>query len=534
MHSEDLNTSRIRVERQMADRSADFMTRYYAVCHLQLLVRDHPQTMTPDSLAALEAVLKEGQYAGRHRGFFLFRQCAETLALVITGAAAQQRLAAGARNVLASVLATATGHAHRTAAEALGSLPFRVRGPRLSEAKSLPLPRLAWREVLAEAGIEISASPRYLGRSLVAPLKGGRRLAVFKLARAADTVGDLLREVHWMERLRAREYAFGVRFDIPQVLRVRRSPVFRLRTWPHPPPRVQALHPERCAIAFIADSDYFAYVNEPRDGCAGAAGWFEEVICRNAWLLGKLTGMGVVHTAPIPLFHNRIQRDRRRDQGRYEWYRAGRLDRWLHSCRYPNMGVTGLRDFEHLISFGAGPLSLYRHIGSHLLSLLLVSGSYFRNRCRDRRGYDGGGRPVDTRSLFDFDLLHRVITKLFEQYYAGFTGTAFKGPHPFQARPLAERMIEEMGVDRYMEELLRVADQQRMTDGDFESFLRLRGYGAQRIAQLHRGREDLVILSGPHLGAFNRPISLPEIIEGVAAMAATCIAGRYWRETYAE
>jgi hypothetical protein len=35
--------------------------------------------------------------------------------------------------------------------------------------------------------------------------------------------------------------------------------------------------------------------------------------------------------------------------------------------------------------------------------------------------------------------------------------------------------------------------------------------------------------TGPHLGAFNNRISLPELTELVAAGAALCIAGRFWR-----
>ena len=41
------------------------------------------------------------------------------------------------------------------------------------------------------------------------------------------------------------------------------------------------------------------------------------------------------------------------------------------------------------------------------------------------------------------------------------------------------------------------------------------------------GQSDILINSGPHLGDFNRQISLPELIEATAAMSAVCIAGRY-------
>ena len=47
---------------------------------------------------------------------------------------------------------------------------------------------------------------------------------------------------------------------------------------------------------------------------------------------------------------------------------------------------------------------------------------------------------------------------------------------------------------------------------------------------MKRGEKDILITSGPHLGDFNRQISLPELIECVAAMSAVCIAGRFMSE----
>ena len=108
--------------------------------------------------------------------------------------------------------------------------------------------------------------------------------------------------------------------------------------------------PRTLAIAFVAHRDYFIY---PNDGDADS-GEVREILGRNAYLMGRLTARGIIHDAPIPLFHNRTQRMRRDDQGRYQWFRAGRLDRWLDSCAFPNLGRSGLRDFEHLIAFCGG------------------------------------------------------------------------------------------------------------------------------------------------------------------------------------
>ena len=54
-----------------------------------------------------------------------------------------------------------------------------------------------------------------------------------------------------------------------------------------------------------------------------------------------------------------------------------------------------------------------------------------------------------------------------------------------------------------------------------------RGYTAAEAGQVKRGAADLVLLSGPHLGGFNQRISLPELIEASAAMAAVCVLDRY-------
>ena len=124
-----------------------------------------------------------------------------------------------------------------------------------------------------------------------------------------------------------------------------------------------------------------------------------------------------------------------------------------------------------------------------------------------------------------------MIRDIFHGYYAGFTGRPPVAALPVDLDRLTGRMIEEMGVDSYMTELLRQADQKALTDGEFFGFLMERGYSAEQLKGLKRGEKDILISSGPHLGDFNRQISLPELITGVAAMSAVCIAGRFANET---
>lgn len=510
---------------QIQDKAADFTTRYLAVYHLQCLAENHPEILTSETVAALQGLLKDPEFSGPRRGFFLCRLAADTLAAMIIHGNGQP-VADLALSALKNVLAKTTGHAHRVSAEALGALPLSVHGPELKDVVTNRIPCISCEDMLHKKGLRLSSAATFIGRSWVAPLDQGDRLLVFKFALANDSPNALLKEALWIEHLRTENYTSPVRFNIPAAISIDDSYVFRLRDFSVKSCENMDLHPQSYAVAFIADKDYFTYPGHSQEAAPGTDIEFRQVMFRNAWLLGKLASRGIIHSAPIPLFHNRVQRCRRRDNGRYEWFRAGRLDRWLDSCAYPNIGLTGIRDFEHFISFKGHSRDLYRHIGSHIMSLLLVAGSYFRNKNRSRVGVDEHGRPVDARDLFEKPVLKDLILGVFLSYYQGFVQRTFSGEVPLDVDGLASRMIDEMGVDRYMEEVLRIADQEEMTDEQFRGFLKERGYSDETIKGLSKGMKDIVVLTGPHLGAFNERISLPELVESVETMAALCMTGR--------
>jgi len=75
-----------------------------------------------------------------------------------------------------------------------------------------------------------------------------------------------------------------------------------------------------------------------------------------------------------------------------------------------------------------------------------------------RVGFDGQGKAVDARDLFDNPFLEELLRGVFFSYFDGFTGKKFQGDAPCDFNLLAWRMIEEMGVDRHMEEVIKVAD----------------------------------------------------------------------------
>ena len=379
-------------------------------------------------------------------------------------------------------------------------------------------------------------NPRFISRSLVYDLNDNNIL-VIKILKEKQHPSSLLREGYWIKylnKLKTEGHFTDVRFDIPQLLEFCGGYVIKLTNIPIRIPKEIKLHPDKYAICFVISKEYFCYPNETQPEKVLSWQEIKEVMARCAYLLGYLTSLGIIHTEVIPLFHNRIQIGRRFDRGLYRWQFKGRLDRWLVSCDWPNFGKTGIRDFEHIISWGEKPpvgyqdrSGVYRFIGNHLLSLFLVTGSYFRNRKREMTGWDHKGNPVDARNLFNKSLFKEIIRAILLSYYKGFVGKEYLEKFPFDLDNLIQRAIEEMGVDRHMEERLRIEDQQRMSDEEFKEFLITKGYSGEEIKRFVKGKEDIILLSGPHLGGFNELISLPEMIDVITIWAALCIIGKY-------
>jgi hypothetical protein len=511
------------------DRITGYYTKYFAVHHLQTLAQSHPCTLDQEAIEILASLLKGNEFSDQRQCLFLFRQVAGTLTAIVQHANGHP-IAWQAFSALEDILGSTSGHAHRATAEALSSLPFTMNQPVLECIDQPSPPLLSWRRLIAQLGLEISKEPKFFGRSLVAELTGKHQLLVIKLARICDNLETLCGENLWLEHLRSENYTFSLPFLIPDPIRVGNSFLFRLRSFPVSASKPEDIHPKGYAIAFLADHEYFSYPNQTGKTDHLSNEGFKEVMGRNAWLLGRLSGLGIIHSAPIPLFHNRVQAGRRRDLGLYEWFRAGRLDRWLESCAYPNIGTTGLRDFEHLDGFKGSNMQLYRSMGNHFLSLFLVTGSFFRNKQRDRVGLDDNGNPVDVRYLFDKKVFKEILEEIFIRYYNGFVGSDFEGEILADLNHISSRMIEEMGVDRYMKEIFRAADQDALDEEAYRCFLKKRGLSDEDIMGLRKGESDITLLTGPHLGGFNRPISLPEMIECISTMSALCMVGKFWEE----
>ncbi|WP_029460507.1 SidJ-related pseudokinase [Solidesulfovibrio alcoholivorans] len=500
----------------------DFTAAYLAARRVADMAARDPASVSLAAVDALAGLLSRNDHARQTQARILYRDAAGVLVALLAHGPAP--LAAASRDALCKALAV-PGKPRLATAEAVGALPLPgVRGPQSPEATAEAAPA-TFAMLLGRAGAAPDAPPRVAGRSLLVPGRAPGELVVIKRLRRGEDPRGLALEAAWMEHCAG--LPFPAPCHVPTPCRDGAARLFAVADAPHALP---GLDPEGRCLAYRATTDYFRYPNEPGRPLDGEA--LVAVMARAALLLGWLAGRGIVHEAAIPLFHNRVQRERRDDGGVYDWRLPGRLDRWLYSAAHPNFGASGLRDFEHLAAVSPGTTGggrLYRRMGDHVVSLLLVAGSAFRMRDPALVGRDGKGHPVDARHLFDPPLLSRIVAAVFAGYHEGFVG-APPAVMPLCPEALARRMVEEMGVDRHMTELLRVADQEGMTDAAFAAFLTSRGLSPAAAARHRRGEADVALETGPHLGDFNNRTSLPELSEAAAAMVAACLAARHERD----
>jgi len=513
----------------------DFSAAFMIINQIKAALPETPDAGLAPLFQICEQLMTDPGYRCQKQAYFFYRSVAQTLQRVAlrsdTGEDPDPRRAL-------QLLNTGMMQSHealrRAMAETLGSLPLAIdrvpQGPEPIDGGMLPeSPPLCDARWLADRGIQRINGWEWQGRSLRAVTRSGEMLVV-KCLRKDEDPASLVREAAWMDYLKTVAASYDRTFVIPRSLPHDQGHLVKAPVASRHAPVGTGLHPQRYAIAFTVSPDYFHYPNEAHPQRRLDARQISEVLGRNAWLLGRLMAEGIAHTALIPLFHNRAQGHRREDGGRYRWPHAGRLDRWLASCRYPNFGVSGLRDFEHFERVEGRPCFRYEIIGSHLISLVLVAGSYFRQQRPDRVGFDASGRPVDVRDLFDRELFQNMLRDIFRFYYEGFTDGVWCAHQPVMPDITVDRMIEEMGVDRHMEEVLRVADQGAMDRSTFAAFLEARGIPRDEARQMPKGREDIPLMTGPHLGGFNQAISLPELIAFAATGSARCVLGRFRRE----
>ncbi len=509
--------SRIHTEKQLSSQTLGFSAAFLAIQYLTSHIQSHPEDITEETLEALLATTETPGFEKRKQALFLYRSAFEALVEMAVAAPCP----VPSRTIIGKLqdkVFSSSGHKTRAASQALGLLPIEFTPTRPDKGNQARLP-IDLDTLLQAAGAPMTKMD-WKGRSLVVSLETGEKLTLKFATRRAD-IPDLLEELFWMESLDHTPPCRQVRFCLPRPIRIRSHALFTLPGLP----LKQGIDRDAPAVAFVCPRDYYAYPNQETPATKGEE--VLEIFRRNARLLGALTGKGIIHTALIPLFHNRVQQHRREDQGRYEWELGGRLDQWLDSCRYPNFAGSGLRDFEHMVCL-ENQKGLHHYIGEHLLSFILVMGSYFRARNPRLKGKDAQGRPADARVLFDETLFTAMIHQVVRSYCRGMNQQVPRAVDALPYQELTRALILRMGRDEHMEETLRVRDQQEMSQAEFHAFLKERGVSCPETYE--KDREDILLSTGPHLGGFNQPISVPELIDFLFCVSALCLSDRYLKE----
>lgn len=304
--------------------------------------------------------------------------------------------------------------------------------------------RIDLKSFLAEYGAD---RLEIIGRTLIAPVDEG--FLALKLCIDSEDKQKLLFEARMLKYLKEIILSSTLPCPLGGLFRIRGLPLHVLDDLKLKDPY---------AICYIANRSYLTYLNDPRLSMDD----LKRGLSSCAQDLARLTRRGLIHTSLIPLFHKKHHIAS--EDIDYQWNRkiAGRLERWLESCRYPNLRLSGIADFEHVeLHPEISPQELQSHIGGHLLSLSLVLGSYFR--------YKGE---------FDQKALKSIMSNCFREYYCALTTMPSRLDEAIDWDELALQMVEEMGFDGYI-------------------------------------GNDLEDIDGPHLGVPRGPFPIPELIKAI-------------------
>ncbi|MFO7801949.1 MAG: SidJ-related pseudokinase, partial [Desulfovermiculus sp.] len=426
-------------------------------------------------------------------------------------------------HILDTFTLEAAGSPSLAAAQALGSLPLSIDPPEQPELVPAPVPPADLSSLVHQAGL--SAPEHSLaGRNLLLRDRAvPDRILVLKLATTKKQAEGLAYEAWWMRHLADHPLLLPGQ-HVPSPLngrcQVNLDCVPELRS-------LQLPVKEAVCLPYLARPDYFTYALAPESSLPPAD--FRRVLAQAAYGLGRLSRQGIVHMAPIPLFHNRVQSGRRDDHGLYIWTRGGRLDRWFTSCLYPNFGLSGLRDFEHLQIWSGHPRHLFRDLGAQIMSLTLAAGSWFRLKDPKLMGLTPQGQPVDARHLFDRSAFIRLLETIVREFSTGFLGRVLD-PDKVGCHQVVGPLIEALGVDRHMTEVFRMQDQFEYDPASFQALLRAKALDPGEAENYLPGEQDITLVTGPHLGEFNSRISVPELTGFTAVVAGICIAEAYFQE----
>ncbi|MBC8412803.1 hypothetical protein H8E50_03920 [bacterium] len=160
------------------------------------------------------------------------------------------------------------------------------------------------------------------------------------------------------------------------------------------------------AICYLPAESYLIYLND--NGLQEKE--FSQAALVNIGDLAQLASVGIVHSEPINLYHN---------IGHKTKYNIsvssgpGRVDKWLCATEFPNMRLSGIADFEHLLSVKSIS-ELHHAVSNELFAWVLVVASYYRIKCKSE---------IDGKALFQ-KYIRILLQKSFNLYYLNFAGTS--------------------------------------------------------------------------------------------------------------
>ncbi|MCG2758891.1 MAG: hypothetical protein L6263_10715, partial [Desulfobacteraceae bacterium] len=258
----DLGQERIRLENTLNNTDLDFSATFMTVNELNSFAHSHPDNVRLETISTLQKILKNLKYAKQTQSIFLYRAAANALSSILVNNT-DISLSLPAISALKNILNTGLDVNHRAAAEAMGSLPLFIKGPKIDEERAELTPVVKWEEILIRNSFTPSRPPIMIGRSLVSAIDGGQKLIVLKLALSKNPIGSLNREANWMKYLSSNGNPFFVEFRIPFPLKINGSYLFRLKNIPAAIRQQNAAfnYKNSYAICFIAHNDYFTYPN---------------------------------------------------------------------------------------------------------------------------------------------------------------------------------------------------------------------------------------------------------------------------------
>jgi hypothetical protein len=284
------------------------------------------------------------------------------------------------------------------------------------------------------------------GRSLIITTEDDRNLVIkFLIDRPGLDIEskrpeNLENDARWTDYLRQNNPALSLKSYLPELLVFNNSRyIFAVRKM-----RLKGEHltylskvhldpdTKYYAISYLPADSYLIYLNDKELGEKE----FHQAALVNIRDLAHLASHGIVHSEPINLYHNIGQRQK------YNILISGgpgRVDKWLRSTEYPNMRLSGIADFEHLLAIDSID-GLHQAISNELFAWVLVIASYYRIKCQPER---------DGKKLFGSSV-QSLLKEGFNLYYSIFTGNpSSELDRCVDWEKVAGEMTDYMMIDRW-------------------------------------------------------------------------------------